>query len=132
MCLYSFTPLSLCLTYPKDTLAPTLVGVPVSVTVSCNQIPSVPSVNASDTCSGIVPVQYSERKTHQSCSFSYQLQRTWSATDACGNAATAAQTITVQVCAWVNVCVLLFVYVGVGVGVGVGVSGWMWRGASGA
>lgn len=56
---------------------------------------SASEVSYSDNCSASV-LTYSELFIPGSCSGNYQIQKTWTATDQCGNATTASQTITVQ------------------------------------
>jgi hypothetical protein len=81
----------------RDTTKPVLNGVPPSVTVECGAVPNPPAVTATDNCDSPPVVQYSESKAAAySCSNSYVLTRTWTATDSCGNTATASQTITVK------------------------------------
>lgn len=77
-----------------DTNSPLLSGVPLNTFVSCANIPAPPSVSAIDACSGALPVIFSESQIGSGCS--YQILRTWSATDNCGNTTTATQTIFVN------------------------------------
>ena len=75
-----------------DNAAPTLNGVPANTQVLCNAIPSAPVVTASDACDTNVPVTFSEQ-VGTGCP--YTITRTWTATDDCGNVASATQVITV-------------------------------------
>jgi large repetitive protein len=77
----------------NDTDAPLLFGVPTSIEAECGALPEPANVTAIDACEGEVTVQFSEEGTQEGCS--YNLVRTWTATDACGNTATATQTIQV-------------------------------------
>ncbi len=80
-----------------DTAAPVLSPQPADFTVECNEVvPLPPTVTAMDNCDTDVPVTYSEVRTDGSCPSNYELTRTWTATDDCGNSATHVQTITVQ------------------------------------
>ena len=78
-----------------DTTAPVLSGVPADITVECDSVPDPAAVTATDNCDANVEIAFSEVRTHGSCADSYTLTRTWTATDDCGNAVTASQTITV-------------------------------------
>ena len=80
----------------RDTTSPLLSAAPVDTTVECHQVPAVPPITASDTCDANVAVIFSESRTEGTCANNYQLRRTWSATDACGNNATHTQTITIR------------------------------------
>ncbi|MBV6443676.1 MAG: hypothetical protein EPGJADBJ_05459 [Saprospiraceae bacterium] len=87
----------------QDVTPPTFNGVPANVTISCNQaVPPVPTnVTASDNCSAVSPVTFTEVSTKGSnpanCNFyNYTITRTWSASDVCGNVGMSTQIITVQ------------------------------------
>ncbi len=79
----------------------TLPGItcPTNVTVQCaSQVPapSPASVAATDNCGGSPAVTFvSDVTVGQTCLNRYSLQRTYRATDACGNSATCVQVITV-------------------------------------
>ncbi|MBL7806381.1 MAG: HYR domain-containing protein, partial [Saprospiraceae bacterium] len=80
-----------------DVTKPTFTAVPANVTVTCESIPAVGSAAANDNCDASVTIAYmGETRTNGACADSYTLTRTWSATDDCGNTATATQLITVQ------------------------------------
>ncbi len=81
---------------PKDTTPPVLAGVPANVTVQAGALPTAPVVTATDNADPAPVVTLTETKSAGTCPQSYQLVRTWTATDACGNHASASQTITVQ------------------------------------
>jgi gliding motility-associated-like protein len=71
---------------------------PADVTVNCDAIPAVVTLDAVDSCYGamsITPVE-TRQAIAGACASNYQLLRTWTATDPCGNTATLVQTITVQ------------------------------------
>ena len=83
------------ITLAPDVSAPVLVGVPADATVSCDAIPAVAVVTANDDCDGAVSVTFSE--TYGPGPVSCRtVTRTWTATDAAGNTASASQLITVQ------------------------------------
>jgi hypothetical protein len=78
----------------QDTTAPTFVGnLPADVAVSCNAIPSIPTITAIDNC-GTANVTYKEVASGEGCS--YEIYRIWTAEDACGNVRTHKQTIVVS------------------------------------
>ncbi|MCB0781366.1 MAG: hypothetical protein KDC03_17890, partial [Flavobacteriales bacterium] len=80
-----------------DTQAPVLQFVPDDITVGCDAIPEPSAaVIATDDCKEWMPVSFQETLVPGSCPGSYTLQRTWSATDDCGNTASSTQVITVQ------------------------------------
>jgi hypothetical protein len=77
----------------QDNTAPVFTYVPPSYSISCGTTPVTQNAYASDNCtSGIVPVM-TETTTGSGCI--QVITRTWTATDNCGNTATASQTITV-------------------------------------
>jgi hypothetical protein len=80
----------------QDTTAPTLNGVPADVSVSCDSVPAAAAVTASDACAGSVAVSLAESSAAGACPGNYTVTRTWSASDACGNAASASQVISVS------------------------------------
>ena len=77
-----------------DTTPPVLIGVPADTTASCNNLPFLPDVTATDLCSGSVAVTFQETITDGKLGV-FVLTRTWKAVDSCGNTATASQKIRV-------------------------------------
>jgi hypothetical protein len=75
-----------------DNEDPTLYGVPANMTVECDEIPSAPVVTADDNCDENVSVVFEQEMT-DGCP--YTITRNWTATDDCGNSATATQILTV-------------------------------------
>ena len=81
----------------EDITAPVLAGVPADISLGCNDITNIdnPNVIATDNCDANVLVELTEDRIDAGCADAYQLVRTWTATDNCGNAISASQTITV-------------------------------------
>ncbi|WP_310595743.1 gliding motility-associated C-terminal domain-containing protein [Flavobacterium sp.] len=80
----------------QDTIAPTFVEtVPNNTTVECNTIPIPVTLTAIDNCSEAIVV-FSESELPGSCPGSYTINRTWTATDSCGNQNSHTQIITVK------------------------------------
>ncbi len=84
-----------------DTKAPVFTSAaPADTTVDCDKVPAAPNMNATDNCStgNNVTVRFSEtrRDIPGACINHYELIRTWTATDECGNFNTVSQTVTVQ------------------------------------
>lgn len=82
----------------SDETPPSLANVPVSTLVAeCNNVPPQAQVGAQDACdtSVTVAVAAETRISGKECASRYRLLRTWNATDACGNTATAQQEVTV-------------------------------------
>jgi hypothetical protein len=79
-----------------DEVAPVFVNVPSDHAFDCSQEVTVDGVEATDNCDSDVAVTYEDVITPGACPSSYSITRTWTATDNCGNAAVATQTITVS------------------------------------
>ena len=62
--------------------------------VDCNNIPTPPTVTATDNCDDNVEVSFAEVMGSGNCE--YEIKRTWTATDDCGNTTNHVQTITVK------------------------------------
>ncbi len=80
-----------------DTIAPVLT-VPPDVTVECDADSSpvaTGSATAADNCDGAPIVTFSDNVTPGMCEHELLIARTWTATDACGNAASVDQMISV-------------------------------------
>ena len=80
-----------------DTTAPALIA-PADATVPCGGDTSPTATGeatATDTCDAAPAVTYVDSDIPGACVGAMVITRTWTATDACGNAANAAQTITV-------------------------------------
>lgn len=84
-----------------DQTAPVFSTTPASVTISCDQpLPPVPSVGATDNCSGnvVVNLMVDTIDVGQGVcgKYEYTVRRAWTATDACGNTATQEQLIVIR------------------------------------
>jgi hypothetical protein len=79
----------------RDTLAPVIVCAPDRV-VECGAEWDFDSPSASDMCTANVPVTIIGTVTNQLAGSLFSATRTWQAMDACSNAATCSQTITLQ------------------------------------
>jgi hypothetical protein len=77
-----------------DVTAPVISGVGAPLTISCPATPSFSSPTASDAC-GTPSITFTDATTPGTCTNNYTVTRTFKATDACGNTATASQAITV-------------------------------------
>ena len=79
----------------NDNTPPTLVGVPAAdLTLACGSpLPAAPVVTATDACDASVLVTMSQSVNGNPALGCFSLTRTWTATDDCGNTATASQTI---------------------------------------
>ncbi|HZV67894.1 MAG TPA: T9SS type A sorting domain-containing protein [Saprospiraceae bacterium] len=76
-----------------DDLAPEFVSVPQSATFICQQLPLVPGVLTDDPA-GPVGIEYTQTINPGSTPGSFDVVRTWIATDACGNSSSAEQHIS--------------------------------------
>src|SRR5690606_7858657 len=77
----------------NDTEAPVFVNPPANITVDCASIPDADEVTAIDNCSDVdVTIEVVDIDFSGGCAG--VIQRTWTATDACGNTAVHEQYIT--------------------------------------
>jgi gliding motility-associated-like protein len=79
-----------------DTTAPVIAILPEASTISCSATPEFTQATATDECGSAVTLTFEDATTNGQCAGSYSITRTWTATDACENAATASQTINIQ------------------------------------
>jgi len=82
-----------------DVTAPDL-DLPSDITVSCDvdcyeDLSEVGEGSADDDCDPLPTITFTDQITSGSCDDSYTITRTWTAEDACGNAISGIQTITV-------------------------------------
>ena len=82
----------------NDAIAP-VIACPADATIECSDS-TAPSntgmASATDNCPGLVDITWSDQITPGACASNKTIERTWIATDACGNTDTCVQTITVQ------------------------------------
>jgi len=78
-----------------DVSAPVIAALPAPTTINCPATPSFTQAIATDACASSFTLTYSDVTTNGECAGEYDVTRTWTATDACGNASTASQTIHV-------------------------------------
>ena len=76
-----------------DTTAPVLT-IPADYTAECSDEHPLDEASATDNC-GEVSISVEEVTTPGACAGDYTITRTFTATDDCGNATTATQTITI-------------------------------------
>ncbi|WP_222614436.1 gliding motility-associated C-terminal domain-containing protein [Chitinophaga cymbidii] len=82
-----------------DTTAPVFDMIPpANITVACDSVPAQAEIDATDNCSADnrVTVTTSQVRVDGACANSYQLIRTWTAQDECGNTTVITQTINVE------------------------------------
>ncbi|MCC6410823.1 MAG: DUF3494 domain-containing protein, partial [Saprospiraceae bacterium] len=79
-----------------DNTPPTLVCPIVVATVECPALPNFPAATATDLCDANPMVSFSDATTPGICPQEYTVTRTWTATDACGNATSCSRTIDVM------------------------------------
>ncbi len=80
----------------EDNTDPVITGIPDISTIECPSTPEFTTPKALDTCDDQVELTYVDSITPGKCAGSYSVTRTWTATDDCGNTATAYQTINVE------------------------------------
>ncbi|MFQ5445647.1 MAG: gliding motility-associated C-terminal domain-containing protein [Saprospiraceae bacterium] len=84
----------------EDTMPPIIAGqLPADTLVNCEAVPPLPLLagfSATDNCDSNVVLELTETLIPGSCGGNYQLIRTLTAADACGNVASQTQTITVE------------------------------------
>ncbi|MDH7912674.1 gliding motility-associated C-terminal domain-containing protein [Winogradskyella sp. SYSU M77433] len=82
----------------QDTTPPAMVSTFDSdITVSCDEIPNVPSLVFQDSCSNNIDVDYNETSTQTNDFEDYSITRMWTVTDDCGNQSEFVQNITVEI-----------------------------------
>ncbi|MBA6152592.1 HYR-like domain-containing protein [Gelidibacter maritimus] len=80
----------------QDITAPVIAALPAETTIDCSVTPEFSQAVASDACGSDVTLTFNDVTTPGTCEGEYSITRTWTATDTCGNASTASQTINVK------------------------------------
>ncbi|MBC7607223.1 MAG: SprB repeat-containing protein, partial [Burkholderiales bacterium] len=80
----------------EDTQPPVFVPFTASYTISCPAVPTFDAAKAIDSCDNFPVLTFVDVTTTGACAGTYSVTRTWTSIDACGNAATASQTIYVK------------------------------------
>ena len=77
-----------------DTEGPTFTSTPQNIELNCNE--AIPmGMPVAEDCGAVTMSAPVDATTDGSCGTSYTIQRTWTATDACGNSSDFTQTIMV-------------------------------------
>ncbi len=79
-----------------DNTAPVISNLPAISTINYPAVPQFAQATAVDACGSAFVLTYNDVRTDGQCAGNYSITRTWTATDSCGNTATASQTINVQ------------------------------------
>ncbi len=81
----------------KDVQKPVFDYIPPSQTLSCGALLQLGTATAKDNC-GTPTITYMDFNATPDCKKTpYSITRIWKATDACGNAATASQTVSTEI-----------------------------------
>ncbi|PHN00590.1 HYR-like domain-containing protein, partial [Flavilitoribacter nigricans] len=81
----------------KDETAPVAPNPPANVTVSCaSDVPAEVELTATDNCDGDITVGPTSVTTEGACANDFEIVRTWTFVDICGNTSSVSQTITVK------------------------------------
>src|SRR5205823_6219004 len=80
----------------EDHGAPEISSLPEPSAIACPATPEFATPTATDACDPNPDLTYEDVTTPGSCPQIYSVTRTWTAKDACGNASTASQTISVE------------------------------------
>src|SRR5204862_5766959 len=83
------------LTLVTDTTPPVFAGVGGAQSIQCGAALQFSSPAVSDACDAHPSFTFADVTTPGSCAQSYDVTRTWTARDACGNQSTASQIIHV-------------------------------------
>ncbi len=81
-----------------DTIPPTFTFTPDSIILNCGETIPVDSAIAIDICGGMMNMSFTDSLYAGDCAEMEFLNRTWTATDECGNTSTYIQLITLLNC----------------------------------
>ena len=82
----------------EDNEAPTLVSSLEDINVECDVVPEAPTLEFTDNCSeNVTQISFEEESTFDGTDSDYQIIRTWTVSDDCGNIGTFVQNINVTV-----------------------------------
>ncbi|MEQ1911071.1 MAG: HYR domain-containing protein, partial [Vicinamibacterales bacterium] len=76
-----------------------VISCPAAITINCedSQLPAnTGTATATDNCDNSPAITYADAIVGGNCAGNYTINRTWTATDACGNSSTCLQVITVH------------------------------------
>lgn len=79
-----------------DDTPPVFVNVPAPVSFDCGEMPTFEAPAAEDDCSNPVTITFEEVPQTGDCTNGRQIDRIWTATDACGNTATVTTSIILE------------------------------------
>jgi hypothetical protein len=91
----------------RDDAPPVISALPAPTTIECPATPSFTIPTATDECDDMPSLSFNDVSVEGPCAGDYSVTRTWTATDACGNASTASQTINVHCSQQLDVKVFL-------------------------
>src|SRR5690606_39524289 len=72
----------------QHTSAPVIAALPADSTIDCSVTPEFAQATATDGCGSDVTLTFEDVTSPGACDSEYSITRTWTATDACGNAST--------------------------------------------
>src|SRR5204862_4542101 len=78
-----------------DTTPPVISDVGPAQTIQCPATPTFSNPTATDACDSKPTLTFADVTTPGNCAQAYNVTRTWTAKDACGNTSTASQTVHV-------------------------------------
>ncbi len=80
----------------RDTQPPIFNGGPTLINASCDNVPPRVNPTAVDNCDNSVTLGFNEIRIDSTCANLYRLNRTWTASDDCGNESTFVQNVIVR------------------------------------